>query len=61
LVDCRSAAVLEADLDEKERGMADNLVALAAGYLVASWKLEPTPRRPDCFLKVLSSLTCLSE
>lgn len=48
----REAAALEGDLDEKERGMADNLAALAAGDMVAAWKLEAPPRKPDRLLKV---------
>lgn len=48
----RQAAALEKDLDEKERGFADNLAALAAGDLVAAWKLEAAPREPNRLLKV---------
>lgn len=39
-------------MDEKERGIADNLAALAAGDLIAAWKLEAAPRKPDRLLKV---------
>ncbi len=53
LIVCRQAAVLESGLDEKERGCADGLVALAAGALLAAWKLEATPRRPHRLLKVV--------
>ena len=48
----RRAAALEAALDEKERGVADGLVALAAGALVAAWRLEPPPRQPQRLLWV---------
>lgn len=48
----RQAAALEGGLDEKERGIADGLVALAAGALIAAWKLEPAPRLPNRLLKV---------
>ena len=51
---CRQAAVLEHRLDEKERGIADKLVALVAGALTAAWKLEATPRRPHRLLRVSS-------
>ncbi len=43
---------MESGLDEKDRGIADGLVALAAGALVAAWKLETTPRRPHRLLNV---------
>ena len=51
---CRQATVLERRLDEKERGIADGLIALAAGALTAAWKLEATPRRQHRLLRVSS-------
>ncbi|KAK9902038.1 hypothetical protein WJX75_002093 [Coccomyxa subellipsoidea] len=49
----RQATVLERRLDEKERGIADGLIALAAGALTAAWKLEATPRRQHRLLRAV--------
>ena len=54
----RRAAELEAALDEKERGTADALVALAAGALVAAWRLEEAPRQPQRLLRVRACACC---
>ena len=49
---CRQAVVLQKDLDQKERGIADGLIALAASALITAWKLESNPRSPTYLLKV---------
>ena len=48
----RSAAELQKDLDQKERGVADALVALAVTALLTAWKMEAEPRPPTYLLKV---------
>ncbi len=50
----RSAAELQKDLDQKERGIADALVALAVIALLTAWKLEAEPKPPTYLLKVRS-------
>ena len=43
---------LQKKLDQKERGVADGLIALASTALITAWKLESPPRSPTYLLKV---------
>ena len=55
-IKCRQAVELQKKLDQKERGVADSLIALAASALIMAWKLESSPRSPTYLLKVDSLL-----
>ena len=50
----RAAAAAAAEgLDAKERGAADECLAMAAGALLAAWRLEGCPRSQRHLLQVL--------
>ncbi len=48
--------MLQEDLDQKERGIADALIAPAVAALVTAWKMEAAPKPPTYLLKVASLL-----
>ena len=52
----RAAAAAAAEgLDAKERGVADECLAMAARALLAAWRLEGCPRSPRRLLQVLGA------
>ncbi|KAK9840809.1 hypothetical protein WJX81_006295 [Elliptochloris bilobata] len=51
-----AAAAQEEQLDPKERGAADECLAMAAGMLLAAWRLERSPRSPYRLLQALALL-----
>ena len=48
--------MLQKDLDQKERGIADALIAPAVAALVTAWKMEALPKPPTYLLKVASPI-----
>jgi hypothetical protein len=48
----RDSLPLVAGLDKKERGVADELLPLAANALVAGWRMQGGTRSPSLLLKV---------